>query len=285
MDLPNALTVNGQPISEADVRAEMAALRAHQERSGQGLALEQRLQLREQAIDALVERTLILQEARRLQLAPAPQEVEKLASTLVPRVDGVAGCRAGTDPADVAKEAERRLAVDRLVDHCCRNVKPPKRTEIGDYYRAHQAELHRPETVHAAHLTKRGEGGDPAADRTLLAHLRERLLAGEEFAALACQYSDCPENGGDLGFFPRGVMVEEFDAVVFSAPLRQLTPVFETCFGLHVAMVHERRPAGVASLNEIFPEIEKALHRSKQDREVGRRLDALRGSARIEMPR
>ena len=49
--------------------------------------------------------------------------------------------------------------------------------------------------------------------------LKERIAAGEEFADIAKQYSNCPsgQDGGALGEFGPGMMVPEFDKVVFSA--------------------------------------------------------------------
>lgn len=281
--IARTISVNGRVISEAEIRAEVAGLRAFRESSGETLDLEERLGLREQAIQSLVERVLMFQEAHRLNLAPAPAEIEQLAATLVPRSDGTSGCRAGMEKSEIVEEAERRLIFDRLIAHWCRHVKPPRPVEVRNYYRAHQDEFWRPEAVHASHIVKNSEGSDPASNRMALEQIRERLLAGEDFATLARTHSDCPENGGNLGFFPRGVMVEEFDDVVFTAPLHQLTPVFKTRFGVHVAMVHARRAEGIASLNEVAPAIETDLHRVFQDREVGLRLEALHRKAKVEV--
>lgn len=275
--------VNGEPIQEAEIRAEVAAQRKDLESRGIELTLEQRLGLRDHATAHVIERTLIFQECRRLGLLPSAREIEELASTLVPRVDGVSGCRAGTDLTEVTREAERRLTFAHIIAHWCRNIKPPKSTEVRDYYRGHQDQFRRPETIHAAHLVRSKEGRDLEEIRAEMEAVRQRLLAGEEFAALAATCSDCPENGGDLGFFARGVMVEEFDAVVFNAPLHEVTAVFETRFGLHVAVVYERRPEGLMELAEIGGDIAEALYRGKQDQEVGRQLEVLRRKAVIRM--
>ena len=197
-----------------------------------------------------------------------------MANALSRRADGVSGCRAGTDPAEVMRVAGRRLTLERVVEHWCRNVKPPKSTEVRDYYRGHQDQFWRPETVHVSHLVRNEL-------RQEMESTRQRLLAGEDFAALAATCSDCPENAGDLGFFARGVMVEEFDDVVFAAPVNEITPVFETRFGLHVAIVHERRPESLMELTEVGGHIAETLYREKQDREVGRQLDVLRRKAVI----
>ncbi|MEX2426582.1 MAG: peptidylprolyl isomerase, partial [Thermomicrobiaceae bacterium] len=60
-------------------------------------------------------------------------------------------------------------------------------------------------------------------------------------------------NGGDLGWFPRGVMVEEFDEVVFDLEVGEISEPFESEFGWHVATVTERdedRPIPISVLEQ-----------------------------------
>jgi hypothetical protein len=69
------------------------------------------------------------------------------------------------------------------------------------------------------------------------------LEAGEDFAALAEQYSDDPGsrfNGGDLGFVTRGTFVEEVDDAVFTLPPGEIGEPVESQFGLHIIEVIER---------------------------------------------
>lgn len=277
-----ALLVNGEPITDEEIRAETAVLRQAVEQRGVELGFEQRMALRERAAATLVDRRLIYQEARRLKLAPTPEEINALGDTLVPRSDGVAGCRAGTDMQEVRREAERRLTYERMIAHWSRNIAPPKSTEVRDYYRSHAEQFRRPETIRVAHIARHIEGREPAEVRAEVEKARERLLAGEDWATITAECSDCPENSGDLGFIARGIMVEEFDKVVFEAPVNELTPVFETQFGFHVAIVRERRTAGIADLTEAGGHIADGLYRLKQDREVGRQLEILRRKARVE---
>lgn len=69
--------------------------------------------------------------------------------------------------------------------------------------------------------------------------LKQKILAGADFAEMARQYSACPSGaqGGDLGRFGRGMMVPEFDKVVFSAPLNEVQGPVKTQFGYHLLEV------------------------------------------------
>ncbi|MCG7534425.1 peptidylprolyl isomerase [Pseudoalteromonas sp. OOF1S-7] len=72
--------------------------------------------------------------------------------------------------------------------------------------------------------------------------LKQRIAAGEDFADIAKQYSSCPsgQDGGELGEFGPGMMVPEFDKVVFSAPLNEVQGPVQTQFGYHLLEVTSR---------------------------------------------
>ncbi|MGD2069027.1 MAG: peptidylprolyl isomerase [Gemmatimonadota bacterium] len=80
--------------------------------------------------------------------------------------------------------------------------------------------------------------------RRLAGELRDRALAGEDFAALAREFSDDPgsaSRGGDLGYFPRGEMVKPFDEAAFALQPGEISDVVETPYGYHVIRVEDRR--------------------------------------------
>jgi len=72
--------------------------------------------------------------------------------------------------------------------------------------------------------------------------LKNRIAAGEDFAAIAREHSRCPSSrqGGDLGSFGRGQMVREFDEVVFSAEPNTVQGPVKTQFGYHLLEVTSR---------------------------------------------
>jgi len=93
------------------------------------------------------------------------------------------------------------------------------------------------EQVHARHILVETE----EEAQTVLA----RLEAGEDFVSLAKELStdeSTREDGGDLGWFPRGVMVPEFEEAVFVLQPGKTSDIVQTSFGYHVILVEERDP-------------------------------------------
>jgi peptidyl-prolyl cis-trans isomerase C len=72
--------------------------------------------------------------------------------------------------------------------------------------------------------------------------LKEQIEGGADFAELARQHSSCPsgKGGGELGNFGPGMMVREFDEVVFSAPVNTVQGPVKTQFGYHLLEVTQR---------------------------------------------
>lgn len=72
--------------------------------------------------------------------------------------------------------------------------------------------------------------------------LKDQIANGSDFGELAKQHSKCPSGGqgGDLGEFGPGMMVKEFDEVVFSAPVNEVQGPVKTQFGYHLLEVTNR---------------------------------------------
>ncbi len=74
------------------------------------------------------------------------------------------------------------------------------------------------------------------------AELKAQIEAGTDFADAAKEHSSCPSgsSGGDLGEFGPGMMVPEFDEVVFSADIGTVQGPVKTQFGYHLLEVTSR---------------------------------------------
>jgi parvulin-like peptidyl-prolyl isomerase len=84
---------------------------------------------------------------------------------------------------------------------------------------------------------------NPVLIRRKAEEVLRRAKAGEDFAALARQYSEdtTSADGGDLGWFGRGTMVKPFEDAAFALKEGEISGLVETQFGLHIIKVEERR--------------------------------------------
>ena len=107
------------------------------------------------------------------------------------------------------------------------------------------------------------------------------LERGEAFAEVADRYSDCGDKGGDLGLFPAGYMVEEFETVLRALKLEQRSGIFSTPFGLHIAELRERIQPSTASLEDVRGEIERVLTFAGRHQTYAQAVGKLRAVADI----
>ncbi|MCH7619971.1 MAG: peptidyl-prolyl cis-trans isomerase [Candidatus Marinimicrobia bacterium] len=110
-------------------------------------------------------------------------------------------------------------------------------TNIRDYAK-------KPErTLSYVKFSKEPSAEDSAAVLDEAIKLKNLAEAGADFAELARAYSDGPtaSEGGDLGFFGRGVMVEEFEDPVFAADVNEIIAPVITKFGVHVIYIADKR--------------------------------------------
>ncbi len=101
-----------------------------------------------------------------------------------------------------------------------------------------------------------------------LAEFRAQVIAGADFAALAKAHSQDPGSaaeGGDLGFFERGVMVPAFDQAVFALQPNELSSPLRTEFGMHLIQLLEVRADMPPSLADERAELLKELQRAQAE--------------------
>lgn len=110
-------------------------------------------------------------------------------------------------------------------------------------------------------LESGGELSDEQA-RAKLDELKVRIAAGEDFAALAKEFSQDPgsaANGGDLGFAGEGVYDEAFEAALFALQPGEVSAPVQSEFGWHLIRLDELQAAEVPSLDSLRPQLEREL--------------------------
>lgn len=125
------------------------------------------------------------------------------------------------------------------------------------------------EQRHARHILFKVSESDSAEVRAEQKKKAEKVLAlakdGGDFAELAKEYSEGPTApvGGDLGFFNKGAMVQQFDKAVFKMEPGEISGIVETVFGYHIIKLEEVRPAGVKAFEDVKDEIAKEMQQQR----------------------
>lgn len=137
---------------------------------------------------------------------------------------------------------------------------------VRDSYTQRESEFDSPEQVRARHILIRAEGTDESettADaRRRIEAVQQRLAAGESFEELAREESEDPgskERGGDLGLFPRGRMVKEFEEVAFTQEPGVVSDVVRSSFGFHLILVEEKQAPIVVPYEEAQLQVARDL--------------------------
>ncbi len=278
------LLVNGEIIADAAILEEERSIRPRLSEAMPNeprAAIERRV--KEWARENLVERAVLRQTALADPEPVPPERVEELFTSVRTQSPSQSGVIAPVDDDKLRQELEVRLRVDRIMERVTSKVAPPKPKDVSDYYVKHRDRFVSPEAIHAAHIVRNiDEQTGEAAARESIEAAKAALDGGADFAAVADAQSDCPGRGGDLGFFAPGHMVEAFDRVVFALEPGQVSGIFRTEFGFHIAKVFARRPAGPQSLQDVREQIAETLLQQKREKAVEQYLDKLIASATVE---
>ena len=292
-----AAVVNNQVIawSEVEQRAapELARIANERDPARRGKLREQVMRA---AVDQLVGEKLLELEVREFNIDVSDSELE-LALEDVRRQNNVEKEQFGQLLAQEGYTVESYKAFMRK--HLARlkliNLKVRARVKVSDEdLRAEYAKFSRMEgedpEVHARHVLVKVDPGAPA-DKVQAALQKAQALAAEarspgiDFAELAKAKSEGPSapDGGDLGFFKRGVMVPEFDKVAFKLEPGQVSEPVRTRFGFHVIKVEERRAAEVAPFEDVKDQLRERLLRAQMDKFTAQYVAELRQKASVEV--
>jgi len=144
--------------------------------------------------------------------------------------------------------------------------------------------------IHARHILIRV---DPKASAEEVEKAKQRALAvvqearrpGVDFAELARRKGEgsTAGEGGDLGFFRRGVMFAEFEKVAFGLKAGEVSEPVRTQFGWHMIKVDERRPVPVKAFQEMEPAIRERLRNSQLEKFSESYIQELRQGAVVDV--
>ncbi|ANJ56869.1 peptidylprolyl isomerase [Pseudomonas silesiensis] len=290
---PAAARVNGEEISEWRLERYFAEFLEDQGRAVASIRNPKAYkQLRQAALDALIDRELLWQEAVKrgvvISDAMVQSQVEQTrqaigdADKFTRRLED-----AGFDEAGYIEYTRREIAARQVFADLTKAAGPDEK-QIRDFYETHRAQMSRPEEVQARHLLiKVAQDADPStveAARLRLEQLRVKITQGEDFASVARAGSEdvSASEGGDLGYFPRGRMLPEFEAAAFALAPGAVSEPVRTAVGWHLIQVQNRLEATDVSEEQGLEMVRVYLARQHQAQARRDVLAQLRSSNRIE---
>ncbi len=142
----------------------------------------------------------------------------------------------------------------------------PTDAEMRQYYEQNKAQLPKQAariSVRWIAIAPRATAEARAKAKALADSIVGELRKGGEFAAAAKRFSQDPgskEQGGDLGWFRRGIMVPEFERVAFYLKPGVVSDPVETPFGFHLIQVQRLQPAEVNARHILITPVVDSVH-------------------------
>lgn len=243
-----------------------------------------RAKMRRQILDRMVEEELLVQQAQRDTavkvteqevLAAVEQTYQNARKQFTSEVEFQNQLRAvglGTVEEwrrQLADDQRRRILQDRLIEGLRQRGKlrpvPPTDAQMREFWEANRAQQpKRPATVSLRQIVIKPQPDSAAKARAyqLAESLLVELRHGADFAGVAKRFSAdsaSREQGGELGWFRRGVMFKQFEDAAFRLRPGQISDVVETPFGFHIIKLERAQPAEILARHVlIMPEVSRA---------------------------
>ena len=257
-----------------------------------GDQLELMKQLRREAMDMIIEQELLVQAADAKGIEVPDEEVDaELAKIRGPFTDdGEFQRRLDTESYTLESFREHlrdMIAAKRYLDEIRLEAMEVTDEELEKYYRDNERRLTLPEQVHVRHILLSwkplGQPDDKKALYDQMNAIRDKAVAGEDFAELAKEYSDDSTriHGGDVGFFHRGQMVPAFENAAFALQPGEISDIVATPFGLHIIKLEARKESRLLPLDEIRDQLRDHIREENMENAVEEEYARLREQADI----
>jgi len=147
----------------------------------------------------------------------------------------------------------------------------PSEQELEEFYQANIANYKKNEERRVAHILFEF-GDDESASLAKAESVLAKVQAGEDFAALAKEYSAdtfSAEKGGDLEWLTKGMMDPAFDDAAFGlAAVGDTSAVVKSEFGFHIIKLNDLKPEQVSTLAEVMDDVMGKIKTQKAEEEL-----------------
>jgi peptidyl-prolyl cis-trans isomerase C len=296
---PVVATGKGFEIKNSQVDDAFINYNASLVSAGRTIPEQERAAVRAKLLDHLIVNKILIQKATAEDKAEAKKQVDEFiaqARTNAPSPEAFDQeiKATGMTLAQVRDKMEEDRLCHSILVHEATNGIVVTEAEAKKFYDDNPEKFKTPERVRAAHILLSTQ--DPITHQPvppekkkeqlkLAIELKARAEKGEDFAALAKQYSDDPgsKNKGGEYTFPRGQMVAEFEAAAFSMKTNQISDPVETQFGYHIIKLLEKLPASTEDFTKAAPAIHDYLIEQKAEKTLPAYLEKLKAGADVKI--
>lgn len=256
-----------------------------------------RLKLHQAALDRLVEKRLIDQKIRELNIRVGDDEVRQAIDDIkrqnnIPTQEALVAALAGQGLSleQYRAQLKEQLEKLRMVSLEVRSKIQVGESEIRSYYDTHPELYQEEDTFRARHIFFKSTDKTPPDEikrtmKTALSVLAD-AKSGRDFAELARTYSEDPaarKDGGDLGTFKKGEMLPELEQAIRTMKPGDVSDLVSTPLGLHIVKLEEHAANRRKPFDRVKAEIEELLYRKKSEDRFAQWARDLRSKASIEL--
>ncbi len=269
--------VNGEPVAADALDRELAQSKAS---GGEG---EGRADvLRQRVLDEMIDRALLLQQARARSIVVGQDQVERAFLRIRSEYPGTHFddllAQERLSQTELKARLKDQLTIEKLFNEEVFPRVQVSDAEIAKWYADHPQEFQEPDRVHVLQIV--------VATREEAVQVRDRIRREpSKFADIARKTSIAPEgkNGGDLGYIGKGSGFPEVFDLCFQLPVNVVSEVTPSPYGFHVFKVTDRKAASRRPLDKARGAIAEKLVREKRARAQEEYLAALRKQAQIQI--
>jgi peptidyl-prolyl cis-trans isomerase C len=284
--------VNGEAIERWEFDNAVKQMEA---RAGGPVPADKRDEVLRGVLDRLVAYHLLAQESRARKLEVAAPDVEARLGQIRQSFASEDAFKQsiaaqGLTVDQLRDQARTSLQVAKIIDTEVTSKVAVQDAEVSAFYTQNLERFKQGESVHASHILL---GMPPQATPAQKAEAKAKAQAvlkqvrgGADFAAVAKAQSQDPgsaQNGGDLGFFPKGQMTPAFEEAAFTLKPGALSGLVETPFGFHIIKVHERRGARTAPFAEVSAQIKDFLAQGQREAKLQQFVDQVKSKGKVEI--
>lgn len=245
---------------------------------------------KELMVDQIADIEIIYDQAKKDNLLPTEEEVNTKFKELKANIDADENYKKSLENIGVTdeflkKQQEQDLALNNFKENFDKTTTVSDE-EIQNYYDKDKENFYQVKASHILISTLDENGKELSDDKKKEAKAKaeevlKKIEAGEEFAALAKEYSadtGSAAEGGDLGYFKKGVMVAEFEDAAFGLEAGEVSDIVETQFGYHIIKVFDKLDENKLTVEDVEDEIKTILLNEK----YAQTMEKLRKEAKIE---